>query len=38
DEVGNAAVFLCSEMASGITGVVLQVDAGMGAVGLSFPD
>ena len=25
DEVGNAAVFLCSEMASGITGVVLQV-------------
>ena len=38
DEVGNAAVFLCSEMASGITGVVLQVDAGMGAVGLAFPD
>ncbi|MDE0130105.1 MAG: enoyl-ACP reductase [Gammaproteobacteria bacterium] len=38
DEVGNAAVFLCSEMASGITGVVLQVDAGMGAVGLSFPE
>lgn len=38
DEVGNAAVFLCSEMASGITGVVLQVDAGMSAVGLSFPD
>ena len=38
DEVGNAAVFLCSEMASGITGVVLQVDAGMNAVGLSFPD
>ena len=38
DEVGNAAAFLCSDMASGITGVVLQVDAGMGAVGLSFPD
>lgn len=38
DEVGKAAVFLCSEMASGITGVVLQVDAGMGAVGLSFPE
>ena len=38
DEVGNAAVFLCSEMASGITGVVLPVDAGMNAVGLTFPD
>ena len=38
EEVGNAAAFLCSDMASGITGVVLQVDAGMSAVGLSFPD
>ena len=38
DEVGNAAVFLCSEMAAGITGVVLPVDAGMNAVGLNFPD
>ena len=38
EEVGNAAVFLCSEMASGISGVVLPVDAGMNAVGLSFPD
>jgi len=37
EEVGNAAVFLCSEMASGITGVVLPVDAGMNAVGLAFP-
>ena len=33
EEVGNAAAFLCSDMAGGITGVVLQVDAGMSAVG-----
>lgn len=38
DEVGNAAAFLCSPMASGITGVVLPVDAGMNAIGLAFPD
>lgn len=28
DEVGNAAAFLCSDLASGITGEVLYVDAG----------
>ena len=28
DEVGNAAAFLCSDLASGITGVVLYVDGG----------
>ncbi len=38
EEVGNAAVFLCSELASGITGVVLPVDAGMNAVGFAFPE
>lgn len=32
EEVGDAAAFLCSGMAAGITGVVLQVDAGMSAV------
>lgn len=29
DEVGNAAAFLCSDLASGITGEVTYVDAGM---------
>jgi enoyl-[acyl-carrier protein] reductase I len=28
DEVGNSAAFLCSDLASGITGEVLYVDAG----------
>ena len=28
DEIGNAAAFLCSDLASGITGEILYVDAG----------
>ena len=28
DEVGNVAAFLCSDLASGITGEVVYVDAG----------
>lgn len=32
DEVGNAAAFLCSDMASGVTGEVMHVDAGYHAV------
>lgn len=32
DEVGSAASFLCSSMASGVTGEVLHVDAGYHAV------
>jgi enoyl-[acyl-carrier protein] reductase I len=28
DEVGNAASFLCSELASGISGEILYVDGG----------
>ncbi|MEF3381474.1 SDR family oxidoreductase, partial [Campylobacter jejuni] len=28
EEVGNAAAFLCSDLASGITGETLYVDAG----------
>ncbi len=38
DEVGNAAAFLCSDLASGITGEVLYVDAGFSHVGMSFPE
>lgn len=33
-EVGNAAAFLCSDMASGITGQVLYVDAGYEIMGM----
>ncbi len=34
DEVGNAAAFLCSDLALGITGEVLHVDCGYSIVGL----
>lgn len=37
DEVGNAAAFLCSDLASGITGDILYVDSGFSTVGMSFP-
>ncbi len=35
EEVGNAAAFLCSDLASGITGEILYVDGGYNIVGLS---
>jgi enoyl-[acyl-carrier protein] reductase I len=35
EEVGNAAAFLCSDLASGITGHVLYVDAGSNIVGMA---
>lgn len=35
EEVGNTAAFLCSDLASGITGEVLHVDAGFNTVALS---
>jgi enoyl-[acyl-carrier protein] reductase I len=38
EEVGNAAAFLCSDLASGITGEVLYVDAGYSHVGMSFDE
>ncbi|WP_295391753.1 enoyl-ACP reductase [uncultured Thiodictyon sp.] len=34
EEVGNAAAFLCSDLASGITGDVLYVDTGFNILGL----
>ncbi len=34
DEVGNAAAFLCSDLASGITGEILYVDGGFNTVGI----
>jgi enoyl-[acyl-carrier protein] reductase I len=36
EDVGNAAAFLCSDLAAGITGEVLYVDGGFSTVGMSF--
>ena len=35
DEVGNASAFLCSDLASGITGDILYVDTGYHIVGMA---
>lgn len=35
DEVGNAAAFLCSDLASGITGEITHVDAGYSTLGMT---
>ncbi len=35
EEVGNAAAFLCSDLASGITGEILYVDAGYNIQGMA---
>lgn len=37
EDVGNSAAFLCSDLAAGITGEILYVDAGFSTVGMSFP-
>jgi enoyl-[acyl-carrier protein] reductase I len=37
EDVGNAAAFLCSDLAAGITGEILYVDGGYSTVGMSFP-
>ncbi len=36
EDVGNAGAFLCSDLAAGITGEILYVDAGFHTVGMSF--
>ena len=38
EDVGKAAAFLCSDMASGVTGEILYVDGGFNTVGMSFPE
>lgn len=38
DEVGNAAAFLCSDLASGITGEVLYVDSGFHTSAMALPE
>lgn len=35
EDVGNAAAFLCSDLAAGITGEILYVDGGYSTVGMS---
>jgi enoyl-[acyl-carrier protein] reductase I len=37
EDVGNAAAFLCSDLAAGITGQVVYVDSGYNIVGMAFP-
>ena len=34
DEVGNVAAFLCSDLASGVTGEITYVDAGYNIIGI----
>jgi enoyl-[acyl-carrier protein] reductase I len=38
EDVGNAAMFLCSDMARGVTGEILYVDNGFSTVGMAFPE
>lgn len=38
DEVGNTAAFLSSDLASGITGQIIYVDAGYNIMGMSFEE
>ncbi len=38
EDVGNAAAFLCSDLAAGITSETLYVDAGFSHVGMNFPE
>jgi len=37
EDVGNAAAFLCSDLAAGITGQIVYVDAGYNIIGMAFP-
>jgi enoyl-[acyl-carrier protein] reductase I len=38
EDVGNAAAFLCSDLAAGITGQVVYVDAGFNIIGMAFTE
>jgi enoyl-[acyl-carrier protein] reductase I len=38
EDVGNAAAFLCSDLAAGITGQIIYVDAGYNIVGMPVPN
>uniref|UniRef100_UPI002DD66A10 SDR family oxidoreductase n=2 Tax=Pseudomonadota TaxID=1224 RepID=UPI002DD66A10 len=38
EEVGNAAAFLCSDLASGVTGEIMYVDGGFNTTALGNED
>ncbi len=38
EEVGNATAFMCSDLASGITGEIIYVDGGYHIVGMNMPE
>jgi enoyl-[acyl-carrier protein] reductase I len=38
DEVGNSAMFLCSDLASGITAQTIYVDAGFNSCAMSLDE
>jgi enoyl-[acyl-carrier protein] reductase I len=38
EDVGNAAAFLCSDLAAGITGQIVYVDSGFSIVGMTIDD
>jgi enoyl-[acyl-carrier protein] reductase I len=38
DEVGGTAAFLCSDLASGVSGEIVHVDSGYHVVGMKSPD
>ncbi len=38
EDVGNTAVYLCSDLASGVTGEVVFVDSGFNILGVALPD
>jgi enoyl-[acyl-carrier protein] reductase I len=38
EEIGNTAAFLCSDLASGITGETVFVDAGVNIMGMVFDE
>ena len=38
EDVGNAAAFLCSDLASGITGEITYVDGGFNIIGMHIED
>jgi enoyl-[acyl-carrier protein] reductase I len=37
DEIGKAALWLCSDLASGVTGEIIYVDAGYHILGMPEP-
>ena len=38
DDVGNSALYLCSDLANGVTGEVQYVDAGFNIMGAAMPE